>query len=353
MQTTLFDTAPRPAAPGTTATVVSLFAGPGGWCEGLTGALPELADAHVGVELDPAACRTRHAAGHRTVCGDVRRLGPAQFAGTRLLIASPPCQTFSTAGKRAGLGDDYQHALDTVTCLGDRCGCAWETVTDVVGDARTALVAEPLRWVNALEAHGLEWLLLEQVPAAEYLWEDLAAELYARDWATVDVAIVDAADYGVPQHRRRAVLVAARTGCARIPPATHGPNTTAPYATPESVLGLHGTLGFPRRNDRDDGGTYRARDLRATTRPAFTLTEKVRSWRYVPDDPAESTRQLTLAEIAQLQSFRADYPFTGSRSAACLQAANAVPPLLAQRLIEACLDLARYRDRTVARLAGT
>ena len=311
--------------------VVSLFAGPGGWCEGLRHAAPHLHQHSVGVEYDPDTCTTRTAAGHRTIAGDVRTVNRNQFRGITGLIGSPPCQTFSNGGRRAGRGDDYQHALDAICCLGEGCDCGGGWLAGTVQDERTALLIEPLRWIVELQP---EWVLLEQVPALEYAFEDIVAELYAADWAWADVAVIDAADFGAPQHRRRVFLAAHRTQPRSLPRPTHGPGRAMPYNTPATALGVHGTLGFPRRNDTNDGGLYRARDLRTTDRPAFTLTEKVRSWKLVSDDNSPA-RHLTDSEIATLAGFRPDYPFHGSRTSRCLQAANAVCPLVAAALIEA------------------
>ena len=85
------------------ATTVDLFAGPGGWAEGLR--LLGLTEA--GLERDAAACATRVAAGHRmTVRCDVAAYPTAPFAGrARTVIASPPCQAWSRAGKRFGIID--------------------------------------------------------------------------------------------------------------------------------------------------------------------------------------------------------------------------------------------------------
>ena len=317
--------------------VVSTFAGPGGWCEGIRLAAPHLHARHLGVELDPTAYRTRAAAGHRTLRADVRALRPAELfapARGRGLISSPPCPTFSNSGKRTGLrSGDLQAALDAITCLGIDCGCEWHGLPGRVEDIRTALVVEPMRWINELRP---DWVILEQVPAVEIVWEDLAAELYSAGWEWVDVQVLDAADFGLPASRRRAILMAHTTRPGVFPRARFGPGTQRPYRTPRSVLGLDGTLGFARRNDRPDGLVYRARDMRSTDRPAFCVTEKVRSWSYVPAD-GSPRRPLTLAEVAQLQGFRADYPFAGSRTAQCLQAANAVPPLLAAQLLAGVL----------------
>lgn len=78
--------------------IVDLFAGPGGWEEGLR----ELGDRALGIDLDPIACASAEAAGHERLCADVAALEPGDFAPAWGLIASPPCQAYSTAGK--GLG---------------------------------------------------------------------------------------------------------------------------------------------------------------------------------------------------------------------------------------------------------
>jgi DNA (cytosine-5)-methyltransferase 1 len=330
--------------------VLSLFAGPGGWCEAMRAVAPFLAPRMFGLEWDPTVCATRRAAGHRTGQADVAKLGPGIFGNVRGLISSSPCQTMSNGGKKSAL-PDFQHILDTYTDIGwgvvsgkdhppgAGCGCAVEHLPDLVADRRTALVVEPLRWAFALRP---EWIVLEQVPAAEALWEDVATELMCLGYQGVDFGVVDAADFGVPQHRKRAVLIANAYEPVRLPTATHGPaGGLQAYRTPASELGLRGTLGFARRNDRPDGGKYRARDMRTTERPAFTVTEKVRSWTYVPDDG--QPRQLTMGEISQLQTFRPDYPWAGSRTVQCLQVANAVPPRLGAALIRGAMGRAAAR----------
>jgi DNA (cytosine-5)-methyltransferase 1 len=79
-------------------TVVDLFAGPGGWSEGLRA----LSIADLGIELDAAACATREAAGHRTVQADVSRFDPAALGEVWGLLGSPPCISFSAAGTAPG-----------------------------------------------------------------------------------------------------------------------------------------------------------------------------------------------------------------------------------------------------------
>jgi DNA (cytosine-5)-methyltransferase 1 len=82
-------------------TVLDVFAGSGGW----SWACARLGLHDIGIEGDPWACTTRHAAGFDTIDSDVAAIRPKNYAGITGLIASPPCQPFSAAGRRQGLGD--------------------------------------------------------------------------------------------------------------------------------------------------------------------------------------------------------------------------------------------------------
>ena len=96
-------------AASTDAQAVELFAGPGGWSE----ALRNLGVRSAGIELDRFACSTRRSAGHVTIESDVTGVDPLSFLGVDGLIASPPCQALSTAGKKHGRGalDDLSQAI--------------------------------------------------------------------------------------------------------------------------------------------------------------------------------------------------------------------------------------------------
>lgn len=187
---------------------VDLFAGPGGWD------LParRLGLKVIGIEFDKAAHLTRRAAGLHTIRDDVRKWGPANFPNARGLIASPPCQTFSAAGKGAG-----RRALETVLSeVLDMRQChsrdelyahpEWE-------DERTGLVLEPLRW--ALDAIRLgqpyEWLAFEQVPTVLPVWQAMADVLRAEGYLVL-TSNLQAEQFGVPQTRKRAVLIARYVG---------------------------------------------------------------------------------------------------------------------------------------------
>lgn len=207
--------------------ILDLFAGPGGWSH----ALSVLGARDIGLEWDTWACKTRARAGQLTIQTDVARYPVWIFSGRVLgLIASPPCQAWSMAGKRLGLVDQplvHQAVTDLAAGRDTR-----EQLLSACADPRSLLAAEPMRYLHALNAVGEpEWVAMEEVPDVLPLWKQYAAVL--RTWGfSVWTGILNAADYGVPQTRRRAILLASRVRTAEPPPPTH-----AQIAEPESLFG--------------------------------------------------------------------------------------------------------------------
>lgn len=207
--------------------ILDLFAGPGGWSHALT----TLGARDIGLEWEEWACKTRAGAGQLTIRTDVAAYPVWIFSGRILgLIASPPCQAWSMAGKRLGLVDQplvHQAVADLAAGRDTR-----EQLLDSCADQRSLLAAEPMRYLHALNLVGEpEWVVMEEVPDVLPLWRQYAAVL--RTWGfSVWTGILNAADYGVPQTRKRAILLASRVRTAQPPPPTH-----APDAEPESLFG--------------------------------------------------------------------------------------------------------------------
>ncbi|WP_407549071.1 DNA cytosine methyltransferase [Streptomyces sp. Pv4-95] len=207
--------------------ILDLFAGPGGWSR----ALSVLGIRDVGLEWDAWACKTRAAAGQLTIRTDAALYPTWPFVGrTRGLIASPPCQAWSMAGKRLGLIDQplvHQAVSDLAAGRDTR-----EALLGACRDVRSLLAAEPMRYLHDLNSVGEpEWVAMEEVPDVLPLWKQYAVIL--RRWGfSVWTGILNAADYGVPQTRRRAILLASRIRMAQPPAPTH-----AQVAEPESLFG--------------------------------------------------------------------------------------------------------------------
>ncbi len=190
-------------------------------------------------------------------------------------IGSPPCPAFSAAGK----GEGREHVDALVAAIHARDWSARPSP-----DPRVWLSLDVGRWVSELRP---EWVALEQVPAVLPLWRAFAHILEADGYSTW-CGVLNSADYGVPQTRQRAILMASRTRRVAPPVPTHAKDPEPAlfdqlerWVTMAEALGWAdgGRVGFPRVDDlgtSPDG--YRERDWRSLDEPAFAVTEKARSW---------------------------------------------------------------------------
>jgi DNA (cytosine-5)-methyltransferase 1 len=198
--------------------IIDLFAGPGGWSEGLR----TLGYGETGIEWDEAACATARAAGHERIQADVAALEPLALLHETLdwdeldgLIASPPCQAWSMAGKGGGRRD-VPHVL--------ACSHAMHQGYDERAhhaaqceDPRSMLVVEALRWADRLRP---KWIAFEQVPPVLELWR-LYGDMLREKGYSVWTGVLEAERFGVPQTRERAVLIAHRERAVVPPEPTH------------------------------------------------------------------------------------------------------------------------------------
>jgi DNA (cytosine-5)-methyltransferase 1 len=328
-------------------TAVDVFSGAGGTTQGLRDAGYQVVAA---IESDPAAVET-FAANHpgTLLLGrDIRRVqAPAlalRLARTGhpvdLLTACPPCQPFSTLGS----GD--------------------------ATDPRNRLVSSVLRFANALRPRAL---VLENVPGLQK--EPRFSRLLVALGHNYRLAthIVDAVDFGVPQRRRRVIVLGVRrdiqVGLPRdllsaLPGGFDISSRTAgeALAAAEKLSAVEDPVHRARnpqpatleriRAMKQGGGRLDlpkhlqlACHTRLTGRNATSIYGRID-----PDQPAPTMttrcttpscgrfvhptadRGLTLREAALLQTFPLTYSFHGSYQAVERQIGNAVPPRLAEAL---------------------
>ncbi|QFT59181.1 putative BsuMI modification methylase subunit YdiO [Sulfitobacter sp. THAF37] len=239
-------------------------------------------------------------------------------------------------------------------------------------DKRVVLLDEFHRFVEHFQP---DFLVLENVPGMQkvdggpfFRFTDLLDRLDYK----YDHGVLDAVDYGVPQSRRRLVLVAARNGEAKLPKKTHGDaEGLIEYATvrdaishyPELEAGAthhevpnHQTaqiseVNLERLRHTPEGGDRRdwpehlllkchkkktgytdTYGRLSWSLPAKTLTTKCISISNGRFGHPNQNRGLSVREAAALQSFPDDFMFLGTVSQTARQVGNAVPVSFAETL---------------------
>lgn len=355
--------------------IVDLFAGAGGWEEGLR----SLGHGAVGIEFDPLACATARAAGHERLEADIAALDPEGFAPLWGLIGSPPCQAYSIAGKKLGRADE----VEVVACARELADGEDTRIARLgaCGDERSLLTVEPLRWALALRPR---WIALEQVPAVLGLWELFAELLASHDYGCA-TGILSAERYGVPQVRKRAYMVASLDGEVKLPEPTHRSFHPRRHSVPTAEVDLPNwtsmaeALGWgdepaTLRSNHTSSGRIPGGAPRSLDRPSFTLIGSSYTWRiekgvreeevrprpgwarrrpattvigeprvfgpgcwprngHPADKVRRETVRVTVEQASVLQGFRHDHPWQGPRTARFRQIGNAVCPPVARAVL--------------------
>lgn len=239
-------------------------------------------------------------------------------------------------------------------------------------DGRSFLLLEFLRFV---ESSNPELIFVENVPGMQRLTASRGPLAEFMDEVSKTHHIVcdtiSSADYGVPQTRRRFVLLASRLGPIDMPLATHGPGAERPHTTvrdwigdlppiaagqedPEisshramrlSNLNLARIRATPEGGDRRDwpahlwpdchrGGFDGHTDVYGRLswdKAAPTLTTKCISYSNGRFGHPDQDRALSVREAARLQTFPTEFSFFGSLASQARQIGNAVPVALARR----------------------
>lgn len=322
------------SAPTAQLSCVDLFAGAGGLSLGLHAAGFQVEAA---VEVDSDACQTFGSMFRGACLLDETILGLdlTRYEGVDLVAGGPPCQPFSSGGKR----------------LADK-------------DLRN-LIPEYVRVVRELRPRAF---LMENVfglgsgsrrPYLASVLQELESIGYNVAWK-----VLNAADYGIPQKRRRLFVVGMQAGEYRFPEPTHGPGRASRHVAVNDVLNIAEVHGEPNpskvvyaknpdiRPRPFDGQLFNGggRPIDSAA-PSHTIlasaggnkTHFVDTLGVVPEyhrhllsggkprrGQVEGARRLTVRESALLQTFPPETSFYGSRSSQYSQIGNAVPPKLAE-----------------------
>jgi DNA (cytosine-5)-methyltransferase 1 len=342
-------------------TFLDLFSGAGGLSLGLAraGWTPLLA---VDSWADAAATYRKNFSDHPISDGDIRDLNDRSLA--RMLsgrpswiVGGPPCQGFSTVGKR------------------------------VRHDPRNMLVTEFHRIVKSLRPQGF---LIENVLGLKDMrFESGVISLFAELGYRVAFHVVRAADFGVPQLRRRVVFVGHREwgylsrlepvlnedeyvtvwdAIGDLPPLGPGETATEYDRAPQteyqqllrrgsdSIQG-HSASNHPphlvkaisfipdggnRRSIPDEyqprSGFHNSYSRLSSRHPAVAVTSNMGKPSATRCIHPFQHRGLSAREGARLQGFPDWFHFAAGVTSQRLQVANAVPPLLAEVLGQRFMD---------------
>lgn len=283
------------------------------------------------------------------VCEDIREIDFAKLPdGIDLVVGGPPCQSFSASGRRAG---------GAAGRLDER-GNLFEAYCAVIRYLQPrAFVFENVRGILATNK-GEDWrAILSAFEAIGY---------------TIDFRLLDAADYGVPQHRERIFLVGHKLSKPFLfPRPLFGPDSREgrPHVPPRAAFRGLRVSNSEAEGLKFEGGKYShlLPDVppgqnylfftakRGHPRPVFAYRSRFSDFLYKahPDYPMKTiiaspgkytgplhwdSRYFSLAEYKAIQGFPQNYEFFGDRASTIKQIGNSVSPKIATQIALAIAD---------------
>ena len=336
--------------------VVSIFSGAMGLDLGL-----EKAGMHISVcvEMDKLACKTiRENTSIPVIENDINKVTTEEILNAANLdkddvfavVGGPPCQAFSTAGKRLSLQDFRGNALIRYMQIIEEINPKCFILENVRGILSTPLNMVPVEYEKEYSS-----VVDNQGSIIYFLWNEFEKLGYR-----LSFTLFNSANYGVPQSRERVIIFGSKKGRIPLPSPTHtetGKETGKKWVTiKEAFDGLetveHQYLKIPKRiekylihlkegqNWRDlppdiqkeamgksfellGGKTGFFRRLSFSAPSPTLLTSPVMNATLLAH-PTEM-RALSIQEYARIQQFPDNWKFQGKLTDIYKQVGNAVP----------------------------
>jgi DNA (cytosine-5)-methyltransferase 1 len=313
--------------------VIDLFSGPGGLSLGFRRSGLKIV-ANVEINRDAMDTYTTHDSDSIHFNKDIRELSFSQFRGAIDIVAGgPPCQPFSIGGLRKGNADERDMIPEFMRCLEEIQSEAF-VIENVPG-----LIFKRAR------------------PYFDSVLEKLSTLGYKLNWA-----VLNSADYGIPQKRKRLFVIGSRSMYLKFPVPTHGPGTENPHIKALDVFegkpigeGPKCPVKFAKSPDLRPspyaGHVYNGGGRPIDPNgPCHTIlassggykTHWIDTENVAPEYHAhllaggkpregevQGARRLSVEECAIIQTFPRDLKFSGKRSSQYKQVGDAVPPDLA------------------------
>jgi DNA (cytosine-5)-methyltransferase 1 len=279
----------------------------------------------------------------QAICIDIKEFFPSPDLKVDFIIGGPPCQSFSAAGRRAS-------------------GVAGTS------DFRGILFQEYVRLIKILQPKGFLFENVYGITGAQKGkdWQEIQ-NAFKQAGYKIYYRVLDAADYGVPQHRERLFIVGLKEGNYLFPCPTHGPDSPGEepfYSAKEAVAGvdisnpeegIKGRYGHLLK-DIPPGLNYSFyTEEMGHPNPIFSWRSKFSDFLYKadPEMPVRTikaqggqytgpfswkNRKFTIAELKRLQTIPDAYELVGNQQVCIEQIGNSVPPQLGRILALSILE---------------
>src|SRR3989344_5169239 len=304
--------------------VIDLFAG----CGGLALGFEALGFKTIGFEVDKDCCETYNKNLGRE-CVQSFLNDKSDFPAADVVIGGPPCQPFSLRGKQRGHADERNGFPAFISAVKK---------------------VQPKLWIF----ENVKGLLFKNKEYLNHVIESLKGL-----GCSVDLHLVNAVDYGVPQNRERIIVIGYQTGEFIFPEKSNVKMTAGDALGKMALAAPRGSRYLTASMDAYIAKYEKAsmcrvpRDLHLHL-PARTLT--CRNLSGATSDmqrirlPNGKRRRLLSREAARLQSFPDWFEFCGNESSIFNQIGNAVPPLLSYQLAGAVMRyMEMHGDKTVVK----